>query len=813
MTEARIESRTVGSLVRQRMGYGADAWDLALVQRDRVWDHRRIRRLLDSLLAGYPIGSLLVCSVPQAADGMDPQTRAVTHIDAGADQLLDGQQRIAAMASLLGATGEPYRFFLDMTAIRRRATLAVDKKAKDHLVDYINWRQDDQELVFRPIAHRERYLQLSGFAEWAGLTDADDPTVQKALGQLAPVLDDPAAPEDVLREAIAFLADIDPEFEAQVGAEDLLRTAEQAERLLRAWLRPVPVERHVFADKLDILEAFERVNLEGVKVVGDDVFFAAVKTAWPGADRALANVVTRVPVINRLGALRLFARLAALAAGQGDLLPLRVERLNGPPGEQLVANISGLTAADGKSLARMATVSRRLIAHGGPGQALRHVPSQLWDDVLAWAASNPVLDDPAAMTDEAAATVASYLIGATAHDWWPIFGEWFATRSFRFAVTAGIAGQPFPLDAIAAKVKEGRPDLRQGRRTVPTTDELAGRHEHLFLCMVQEIPFALPLRQPVDPAYPTARVQVEWDHIWPQAKSGTMRLGRKPTEGSRSVYRVGNLWALDRPLNTSASDAWPTDKLAFLADPRAARPTMPHRWPDAGASFLSPDEEALLRQAEAFVRGMDGITRDVAAGAEVFASLVAARNRRITQAVLERFPLVTTFGVRAPLGEDGEPVALAPTPKPSPVDVTAALGLETPDKVSASRMETPAWGTQQLAHEMGLGEEFEILLAAINAAGLRVVDYHRDGVAKWAKVGLADPGKQARGLFWIVPEGGVPALALPHELPAFRDLLGIAPEVTRRHFGAERPLVRQGAAEEYVAKSLGPLLALARSGG
>ena len=78
-------------------------------------------------------------------------------------------------------------------------------------------------------------------------------------------------------------------------------------------------------------------------------------------------------------------------------------------------------------------------------------------------------------------------------------------------------------------------------------------------------------------------------------------------------------------------------------------------------------------------------------------------------------------------------------------------------------------------------------------ASLRIVDYHRDGRAKWAKVGLPDAGKQARVLFWIVPERGVPALALPHELGAFRDLLGIEPEVTRRHFGAERPLIRRAA--------------------
>jgi hypothetical protein len=40
-------------------------WRLALVQRDLVWDDVRMARLLDSMLAGYPIGTLLVCRVGQ----------------------------------------------------------------------------------------------------------------------------------------------------------------------------------------------------------------------------------------------------------------------------------------------------------------------------------------------------------------------------------------------------------------------------------------------------------------------------------------------------------------------------------------------------------------------------------------------------------------------------------------------------------------------------------------------------------------------------------------------------------------------------
>lgn len=810
MAQARVSSRSVGTLVRQRLGVGEDDWDLALVQRDRVWNHQRTRRLMDSLLAGYPIGSLLTCSVPHAGKGMDPVTRQVTEVDADRDQLLDGQQRIAAMTSLFSGSGDAGRFFLDMTAVRKQAILAKTQKDKDDLTAYIKWRADDNELAYKPIKDRERFVDLGAFAEWAGLADALDVKTNAALAAVDGALDNPETDDAALREATAFLSDLDSEYVAPIGTEDLRRSAEQASRLLRAWLREVPVERHVFGDKMDILEAFERVNLEGVKVAGDDIFFAAVKTAWPGADRALASVVAKLGVITRMGALRLLARLAALSIGQGDLLPLRVDRLNGKPGDDLVARLVQMTADGSPSVRRMQLVADALTGADGPGHALKFIPGPLWDDVLAWAAANSSLDAVPTLTVEQRTTLATYLVGAATHQYWQIFGEPFATRSIRFAVDAGLAGHHFPVDAILAKVRERWPELRQGARVAPPQGDLANRNREIFLCMAQQIPFNLPLRQPSDPARPNDRVQIEWDHIWPQAKTRTLRIRRAATEGSRSVNRVGNFWALDRPLNTSASDGWPSEKLAFLADPQAKRPHMPTRWPEEASAFLQESEQAMLLGAERAVRG-DGVPADVPAAAETFAMFVARRTERITAAVLEQLPAIEAFGVKADPAVEVDPT---PSPRPEPAAVAEALGLSAVPVVEIVRRDQPSWGTHEMAQEMGLGEDFVVLVNAARDAGLRVVDYHRDGKPRWAKVGLADAGKQARTLFWIVPEwsGASPVLAVPHSLPNIRDLLGIAPEVTRRLFGSGRPHVHRGGAADYVDANLGEFLKLVTRG-
>ena len=69
---------------------------------------------------------------------------------------------------------------------------------------------------------------------------------------------------------------------------------------------------------------FTRINLEGVRISSDDVFFAGVKTAWPDAEQTLHGVQRSLPVVNRMGALRALARLASVHTEGSDMLPLRI---------------------------------------------------------------------------------------------------------------------------------------------------------------------------------------------------------------------------------------------------------------------------------------------------------------------------------------------------------------------------------------------------------------------------------------------------------------------------------------------------------
>lgn len=88
-----------------------------------------MRYLLDSLLEGYPIGSLLVCQITGESRviRLDGGQRVVSGADRDAWQLLDGQQRINALFSVTMARLCPDRLNWGESA-RRPGVLAVGSR-------------------------------------------------------------------------------------------------------------------------------------------------------------------------------------------------------------------------------------------------------------------------------------------------------------------------------------------------------------------------------------------------------------------------------------------------------------------------------------------------------------------------------------------------------------------------------------------------------------------------------------------------------------------------------------------------------------
>jgi hypothetical protein len=622
---APVEAVSVGELIRRRTGRSADPWQLSLVQRNEVWDEVRMARLLDSLLAGYPIGGLLVCRVLQGGSILvqTAEGREARRADEHVSQLIDGQQRVNALVCLFSTAGAYGRFFLDMTAPRDTEDVVTKRSAKRATTRYIRWSAFGEFVDGKRDGERGRFLDLSRLSEWA--THVGPAAVDAAA----------VAVERDPRVCLEVLKQIDPGFTDDLDPGALKVAADRTRRLIDTWRLPrIPVQHLVLDQPSDVLQVFTRINTEGVQVAGEDIFFAGVKTLWPGAEQAVYRVVRDVPTVSRMTALRVLSRLASVQVDQGDMLPLRVDRLNGAKGDRLITALEGL-ASSSPELHRMRLVTSALTSGSHLGHGLRLVDAQLFDHVLAWAAVNESIESVAELTAWLPG-VATYLVGATAYRYLTVLRDTFSRLAFREALAAGVLGEPFPLERVVAASRRQWPDLRVGQRSIQSGPVEVSGNATLFLSILQDVPFDLPPGR-----------QVEWDHIYPQALASRMRWRGLDGTGylqhhpkRHYVWHGANLSALDAVLNLAASDLPPSDRFEFLATLPDATRRLPTRWPEDG--FLSAAERGALLDAERLIWA-----GDLDAGMARFEAYVEGRAERIRAEILARFPALEAFAREA----------------------------------------------------------------------------------------------------------------------------------------------------------------------
>jgi Protein of unknown function DUF262 len=491
MSDQASNALSVRDIVRQRIGADPDTWRLALVQRDKVWDHVRMRYLLDSLLNGYPIGSLLVCRVKGQSRVMTFEDRKTVDAGDGTWQLLDGQQRVNGLYSMLTTFGDYGHFYLLMTErLPEPQGPVTARRGRDQGLKYIHWQQEKEADAVVP--DREHRVDLSRWYEWAERDGG------AGLTRVTCSLD--ASADGV----VGLLNELDPDFADELNnsqkeiARDLLR------RLITLWQSPtIPVQYLSLGSPLALLEVFTRINRAGVPVAGQDLFFAAVKTLWNDAEDTVVRIeerltpavdgnVKRDPLVERMGVLRLAGRLAARVVGQADLLPLAVDRLSGERGAEVIEAMRGLGDPDSKPILRMAALIRVLVSQSGLGFGLYSVEPRLWDDVLAWAAVNPRTEDSEWLVQNLH-NVDSYLLGATAFQYPLVLGDQYARLAMIEALGAGAAGDAFPVEPIIGATRGAFDSLQAGRRQVcDLGDDLecvADTNAELFLSIVQRIPY------------------------------------------------------------------------------------------------------------------------------------------------------------------------------------------------------------------------------------------------------------------------------------------------------------------------------------
>jgi hypothetical protein len=771
----RFTTLPVRDLVRRKLGDDPDRWDLALVQRDEKWDQVRMRYLLDSLLAGYPIGSLLLCRIEGAAkairiiDGI----RTLADAEQGSWQLLDGQQRINALSSILTPRGRFGAFYLDMGVPRPEPRGPVTRRrARDEGLGYIHW-QDASE-ADKPVPDRARRIDLGRWYEWA---EGDG---GGRLAAAARVIEDPGA------DVLDVLTEIDPDFTDDAQAVDSAIARERLRRLISIWRDPtVPVEYRPLRSMKDVLEAFTRVNRAGVQVAGLDLFFAAVRTLWPDAEPTLEAVVRELhprregdhwdPLVGRMTALRVLTRLASRAADGADLLPLVIDRLAGDRGDELINIMRQLARHDIPALRRMRALMGAVASTSRLGFGLYEVDGRAWDAVLGWSAVSRRGEDPAWLLENIPA-IDSYLLGVTSFRYIAVLGDRFGRDALSEALAAGAAGEPFPVDAMPGLARRGNRDLRGGRdriRALATDEErlhFADANHELLLSVVQKI------------EYRPQRDYFDWDHIYPYAKASLMtspgRAGRRVFHRDRRyVSSAGNFWALDAGTNRAMQDQLPGDKFRLIRDRIAA-----------GDSTILPRDRWWLSDEEIETFGSVGSMLErgeVDEAMDQFRAMTLTRAARMVAEVLGRFPSVRAFASDADVpNADARPSP----PIAEPLGVVVRQRREAPaDRVQVNHSTDDQKVQRILRHadEFGCGAGLRRLVDRALAVGLQVRGYkyalsitpprtksivlititprsERDGrVTTW----VADPGT----FVWLFPD--LPASRFGKLLPRLKAAL------------------------------------------
>lgn len=729
-----VRASSVRDLVRRRVGADPDAWHLALVQRDEKWDQVRMRYLLDSLLAGYPIGTLLVCKVTgqsrvvRIADG----ERITEDAQPDAWQLLDGQQRINTLFSIFTAHGRYGRFYLDMTVPRPPARGPVTgRRARDEGLGYIHW-QDANE-ADQAVPERSRRIDLSRWYDWA---EADGGL---HLQEVLAALDEPAT------DLIRILNDLDPDFADEPHGLDLGIARARLAELIRLWSEPsIPVEYRALGSPLDVLEVFTRVNRAGVLVAGQDLFFAAVKTLWGDAEHVVAGTVAALtprgdgrdwdPLVDRMAALRILARLAARATQEADLVPLAIDRLSGERGGEIIDAMRELADPDEAPLRRMATLMRVIAERSALGFGLYSVDERLWDHVLGWAAVNGSADDPQWL-ELSIDAIDAYLVGATAFRYASILGDRYARVAMTEALAAGVAGEPFPVDRIPMVARGSIPGLQGGRervRFLATDDDRlrwADGNVGLLLSILQQIEFR-PQRNLFD-----------WDHIYPQGQAyrmwspGQDGRWRRHHPHRRLVSSAGNLWGLDAGTNRAAQDRLPAEKFAEI-----------RRLTEAGERPVWHTDRWCLTDAEIGIFAEVGSMLEkgeIDPAMEMFRDVTMARALGMVREVLARMPLVASFA------GDADVPAADPRPEPSIAD---ALGLDVEPAPVVARVPAATGPTDEKvdrvlarADAFGSGPATRRFVDRARALGLQVRGY------KYALT-VTPPTTRAIALVAMTPE-------------------------------------------------------------
>lgn len=649
---------------------------LALVQRDEKWDDRKDAYLIDSLLRGYPIGSLLFCRVGNN----------------GLYRLVDGQQRVTAIHRVFMDADNDHGLYLKLGAWNTQANPGAKAQKVSKVTSYLAREGRFNESADQSLqARRHDYIDLKLWPGWAASESGKD-TVQALIDGKSGLT------------AQQLGTEIDPEFAPTNWTQEREKQGLVMLRgLAGAWSEEsVPL---IYADINglgDLLEVFTRLNTAGVRVSGTDLYLAGVKTIWQGAGQGIKDISDASnDLLDAISALELCARLATLAAGRSDPIPLSLDKL-GEKREEIVENMQDLATLGSSFLMRLEASSRALTRHSHLKEGLRFVRRSEIVAVLAWSV---LQEDAAVAVEESIDRIDAFLVGATLFKYRSILKDKFQRAAMSEAVSVALRDEKFPAEGITLYTRQISEALKSNGRTVanqPLLDErlplperfksflpLANGNRDFILSVSQKLEYGTRIAKRSGRGDHRA---YDWDHIFPRVEKRLMKWpaghqgAKKPRFHTDAGYinRLGNFWALPLATNRSLQAKLPRRKFSELErgfdDEGLPIQVLPRNQWALTDEEISRFGKAGQQIAEARDAN-DAVAMDAAM--RLFTETVQSREVRLINDLLQAHPRALDYGADADLGHASD----HDTPRTDPTELRERLGLSA--RWDRSRLRAP----------------------------------------------------------------------------------------------------------------------------
>ncbi len=562
-------------------------WSLHPAQRSSEWNLLRVTNLVDSLLRGFPIGTVLLA----AADGRSYRLGDESHgreLQSGVElQILDGQQRCLALRASFGGHGmvddDARKFLWINVGGENQKRREFDSKRSQRYL--FAWSAQD-DLNAADADFKKEKLPRENPGGWVKFCELTSRAMDKPVESVRAELD--------LRIETDILDSLLPDISAAFCEPRL----------------PVHTLANSSVDAADLHEVFIRLNAGGVPLSAADQFFAGVKRYWPTAEADLSELTNTNSRYHRHGGIRILARTAGVSLAERpiDLLNLRLRDL-ASRSDTLVAAMRELVQ-DGSALVTavhaITDEARRCL-----GDAADLIDANYFDAGVAWYYERLLTNQSPTETELAA--VSRFIFWSSVSS---VFahGQARARREyFKWGREAGQAGELFPIERIFrdalgyVRVQEKLP----AERVDFCVDSQDRRRANI--CMTQKRGEFLSVFQGID----SGATNLDVDHVYPQALALRRSRGRESGDQFRYwVNQIGNLAFLDSSANRSAQDKAPSIKLANL---------------DTAVLGYVADELALLADIEEFAE-----SKDIVRAAPLMKRLALVRAGRIWSEVVEQ---------------------------------------------------------------------------------------------------------------------------------------------------------------------------------